>query len=230
MLKLLVVRHAGQQLQQQAFAQVSGADAGRVQFLHQPERPLGQRQILVAGVRAQQVLQPPLQIPVGIEVVDDAVGHRPQVRRQVEPAQLVVEVILQRLGPGDHVGHRVELAFAGLLDLAPRRMGALLEVVRPLLVHLHQPLEILLVRVGLVDHQFAFFLAGGVGRLTLLQLGPLGGKLRLLLHQLEHRILFHLLLDPFLERQDRQLQNLHRLDHPRRQHLLLHESEVLAER
>ena len=31
------------------------------------------------------------------------------------------------------------------------------------------------------------------------------------------------------KRQDGQLQNLHRLDHPRRQHLLLHESEILAE-
>ncbi len=73
-----------------------------------------------AGVGAQQVLQPPLQIAVGVEVVDDAVGHRPQRRLQVEPAQLVVQIVLQRLRPGDHVGHRVELALAGLFDLAAR--------------------------------------------------------------------------------------------------------------
>ena len=66
---------------------------------------------------------------------------------QVEPAQLVVQIVLQRLRPGDHVGHRVELALAVLLDLAARRLGALLEVVGPLLVHLHQPLEVVLVRV-----------------------------------------------------------------------------------
>ena len=59
--------------------------------------------------------------------------------------------------------------------------------------------------------------------------GLLGRSLRLLLHDLQHRVLFHLLLDPLLQGQDRQLQNLHRLDHPRRQHLLLHQSEVLAE-
>ena len=65
-----------------------------------------------------------LQIAVGVEVVDDAVGHRPQLGLQIEPAQLVVQIVLQRLRPGDHVGHRVELALAGLFDLAARRTAS----------------------------------------------------------------------------------------------------------
>ena len=43
------------------------------------------------------------------------------VRLEVEPAQLVVEIVLQRLGPGDHVGHGVVLALARLFHLGPRR-------------------------------------------------------------------------------------------------------------
>ena len=57
-----------------------------------------------------------LQIAVGVEVVDDPVGHRPQLGVEVEPAQLVVQIILQRLRPGDHVGHGVVLALAFLFD------------------------------------------------------------------------------------------------------------------
>ena len=60
--------------------------------------------------------------------------------------------------------------------------------------------------------------------------GRLGGKLGVFLLQLQHRVLLDLLLDAFLQRQDGQLQNLHRLDHPRRQHLLLHQAKVLPER
>ena len=47
---------------------------------------------------------------------------------------------------------------------------------------------------------------------------------------LEHRIVFHLLLDAFLQRHQRQLQNFHRLDHPRCKHLLLSQLHLLAER
>ena len=141
-----------------------------------------------------------------------------------------MQVVLQGLGPGDHVRHRVQFALAGLFHLVARGVRTLFEVVGPLLVHVEQTLEVPLVRVGFVDHQLAFFLAGGVGRQAILRRRLLGRRLRLFFGQLEHGILFHLLLDPFLERQDGQLQNLHRLDHPRRQHLLLNESKILAER
>ena len=71
------------------------------------------------GVRPQQVFQAALQIAVGVEVVDDPLAHRPQGRLDLEPAQLIVEIVLQRLRPGDHVGHGVELPLAGLFR--PRR-------------------------------------------------------------------------------------------------------------
>ena len=45
----------------------------------------------------------------------------------------------------------------------------------------------------------------------------------------EDRVVFHLLLDAFLECHDGQLQDLHRLDHPRRKHLLLSQLHLLAE-
>ena len=118
---------------------------------------------------------------------------------EVEPAQLVVQIVLERLRPGDHVGHGVGLAFAGLLDFAARAVRTLLEVVGPLLVHLHQPLEVALVRVGFVDHQLALFLGGGVGLLALFRLAPFRRRLRLLLLQLQDRILLHLLLDSLLQ-------------------------------
>ena len=102
-------------------------------------------------------------------------------------------------------------------------------MVGPLLVHVQEPLEVTLVGVRLVDHQLALFLGGGVGRLAILRSASSAGGSGLFL-EFEHRVFFHLLLDPLLQRQDRQLQDLHRLDHPRRQHLLLHQPEILTER
>ena len=72
-----------------------------------------------------------------------AIGRK--LRLQVEPAELIVQVVLQRLRPGDHVGHRVVLALAGFFDSLLDGRATLLEVVGPLLVHLQQPLEIVLV-------------------------------------------------------------------------------------
>ena len=146
----------------------------------------------------KQVLQPALQVTVRIQVVNDPIGHRPQARIEVEPAQLVVQIVLQRLRPLLHVGHGVELPLAHRLDLAPRGVRPLFKMVGPLLVHLHQPLEVAFVRVGLVDHQLALFFGGGIGRLADLRLGLFGGKLRLLFLQLQDRILLHFLLDPLL--------------------------------
>jgi len=54
-------------------------------------------------------------------------------------------------------------------------------------------------------------------------------QIGIVLLKIEDGILLHLLLDPLLERQDGQLQNLHGLDHPRRQHLFLLHPQVLTE-
>ena len=47
--ELLVVRNAGRQLQQQAFAEIAGADARRIELLHQRQRPLRQFQLFAAA-------------------------------------------------------------------------------------------------------------------------------------------------------------------------------------
>ena len=60
--------------------------------------------------------------------------------------------------------------------------------------------------------------------------GILRGQIGIVLPQVEHGILLDFLLDPLLQGQDGQLQNLHRLDHPRRQNLLLYHPQVLTER
>ena len=49
--------------------------------------------------------------------------------------------------------------------------------------------------------------------------GLVGGQVRVLFLHLQDGVLLHLLLDPFLQRQDRQLEDLHRLDHPGSQFL-----------
>ena len=107
----------------------------------------------------------------------------------------------------------------------------LLEVVGPLLVHLHQPFEVGLVAGRFVDDQLALLLGRRVGRILSLGLvGISGGQIGIVLLQFEDGILPHFLLDPLLQGQDGQLQNLHRLDHPRRQNLFLHHPQVLTER
>ena len=231
-LQLLEKGHAWGQLQQQAFLQIAGGDAGRVELLHDGQGPLGQGMIFLRRVQPQKVFQAALQVAVGIEVVDDPLAHRPQVRLDLEPTQLVAEIVLQGLRPGDHVGHGVELSHAGLFHLGPRRTRAFLEVFGPLLVHLHQPLEVVLVLGRFVDDQFALLLGGRVGRSLTLDFGRFRGQIRIVLAQVEHGILLDLLLDPLLQGQDGQLQNLHGLDHPRRQNhlLLLRDPHALIER
>jgi hypothetical protein len=121
------------------------------------------------------------------------------------------------------------LALAGFFHLVAGGARPLLEMIRPLLIHLQQPLEVVLVALALVDDQLALVFAGGVRGLDQLLLFPFDPTVGFLLLQLQDRVLFHLLLDPLLQGHDRQLQNLHGLDHPRSQHLLLHHAEFLAE-
>ena len=78
-----------------------------------------------------------------------------------------------------------------------------------------QPLEIVGIVVGVVDDQLFFTDVGLVGVLVLHRFFV--GKIGILLPHFEQRVLGHLLLDALLELHDGQLQNLHRLDHSRRQ-------------
>lgn len=94
-------------------------------------------------------------------------------------------------------------------------------MVGPFLVHSEKPLEIVLAPPPPVDHQLAFLIRFGVGQFPVFEIV---GKVRIHLLQFKNGVLLKLLVDTLLQRQDRQLENLHRLDHPRRQHLLLGES------
>ena len=68
----------------------------------------------------------------------------------------------------------------------------------------------------LVDDQLAFPRPSANRGFSLFRRRP-SGRVGIDFLQLQDRILLHLLLDPLLQRHDRQLQDLHRLDHPRSQ-------------
>ena len=78
----------------------------------------------------------------------------------------------------------------------------------------------------LVDDQLPLFDRGSIG------IGGFDfflGQIEIFVLLLQQRVFLHFLLDPFLQRQDRQLQDFHRLDHAGCEHLLLHHPQFLAE-
>ena len=179
-----------------------------------------------AADRIDEVFKPALHVAVGIEVVDDPVAHLPQRLVEIEPAELIVQMIVQRLRSIDHVGHRVVLPVAGFIDASGRGASSLLEMVGPFRIHLQQTLEIGFVVFRFVDDELALLGRRSVG---VLSFGFFFGQVGVLLDKFECFVFLHLLLDAFLQGHDRQLQDFHRLDHARRQHLLLNEPQFLSE-
>jgi hypothetical protein len=70
----------------------------------------------------------------GIEAGDDPLAHLAAVGLQFQFAQLMQQIIVQRLGPGDDVGHRVVLAVRHPRPSDCRPAGMLVEVVGQLAV------------------------------------------------------------------------------------------------
>ena len=102
----------------------------------------------------------------------------------------------------------------------------LAEVIFPVLAQRLEPVEVQLVVAFVLDDQFLFRVVGIRGNFFFgrLRLGFFCGRAfgRIFL-ELEDRILLELLLDPLLQRHDRQLENLHGLDHAGGQnHPLVH--------
>ncbi len=207
---------------------IAGRDARRIELLHaSPSACWARANVLGAAVGIDQVFEPALQVAVGVEVVDDPVAHLPQRLVEIEPAKLIVQIVLQRLRTIDHVGHRVVLAVAFFVDASGRGAAALLEVVGPLLVHVaaaarnrprcssfrRRPARALRASERRDSELLDFFL----------------GQIGIFLDQFERLVFLHLLLDALLQGHDRQLQDFHRLDHARRQHLLLNEPQFLSE-
>ena len=136
------------------------------------------------------------------------------------------QVVVQRFGARRDVRHGVVLPVGLLLHTIHRSPRTLVKIVRHLAIQIQQPLEVdFIVRLLPHDH-LSFRLRGGIG---VLAIGGFLGGWQLLLSQFQDRILVHFLLDSLLERHDRQLQNLHRLDHPRRHLLDLHLSRFESE-
>ena len=141
-------------------------------------------------------------------------------------------VIDERLGPGQHVGHRVVAPIAFGFDAIQRRPATLFVVVRQILGHVEEPLEVVLVVAIVFDDQLALGVghAAAASALAFDSAVVVSGSFVVDFDLIEHRVVFHLLLDAFLQRHERQLQNFHRLDHPRCKHLLLSQLHLLAER
>ena len=226
------VGHVGADLEEQALAQVAAADARGIHRLHDAQRLLQQRQLAGGALGIDEFLQPHRQVAVGVEVVDDPVGRLAIRRLEVVVGELVVEVVGEGFGPLDHVGHDVEVAIAGLLDLGRRGAAAVVVGVRVFVRPVVGPFEVGLVGMVLVDDQRPFVDGPLGGRLRGVGDGHdrLGAPLLAGLLDLQRLVVLDLLLDPFLEGHDRELEDLHRLDHARRKHLLLRHPHFLAER
>ncbi len=195
--------HVRRELEQQAFPQVAGADARRVEPLDQKQGLLGLLDADRAIQVADDILERQPEIAALVQVVDDVLGQGVHLGIAIEEAELIDQVVVERSGPRRHILHRVLLAVGVLAQRRPAAPRALVVDLAPVLVQVDQAIELVGLGVGL----------GLGGRRRRL----LGIALRLArLAELQHRILAQLLLDPLLQGHDRQLQDFHRLDHARR--------------
>ena len=120
----------GRELQQQALAEVAGPDARRVELLDQAQGLLGLREGDVAAEVADDLVELEVQEPVVVEVVDDVLGQGADGRLGVEEAELVGQVVVERLRPRGHVLHGVVLAVGLLAQRGPAEAVRLAERAR----------------------------------------------------------------------------------------------------
>ena len=164
----------------------------------------------------------------GVERADDSLGNLLDTIVDVHFGKLVQQEIVQRFRSRLGVGHQVMTTIGVFLDPVGRPFERLVKRVGQLGNHILQTFEILLVVVLVVDDQFFFIFAASVFGWEFV-FGFVRSQ-RIDIQLLEQRILIHLLFDAFLQRKGRQLQNLHRLDHPRCQLLSLQLSGLKAHR
>ncbi len=224
-LQFVVRGHAGGELEEEAFPFVTSAHAGGVEFLDDLQRLFGQCHAFGRRIGGQQVDQLTLQASFRVQIVNNPLDQLPQFILQIEPADLVPQVVLQGLRSADHIGHRVVPPGRFLFDPVGRGPAAFLEVARPLFIHVQQPLEVVLVIPRFVDDQFFF---GIRRRIRILVLVLFLRQVRIPFVFFQDRVFLNLLLDPLLQSQNRQLQDLHGLDHAWRQHLFLDQSQFLS--
>jgi hypothetical protein len=141
--------------------------------------------------------------------------------------KLIHQVVVQRLRTILRIRHQIMLTIAGLILTVPRRLRAAgVVVLRPVLRHLRQPLEVRRIVVVVAGIELALFDVSGrcvVHRRLDVVRDEIPGLVCLFRDLLQDDVFGQLLLDPLLQVQERQLEDLHRLNHARRQlHLLAH--------
>ncbi len=137
-----------------------------------------------------------------------------------------MKVLVQRLRPIDHVGHRVVLPIPFFRQArADGRLRSSKWSGHSSSMFSNRSKSASLSFV-LVDDQLALF---GSRRVGISRLDRFGRQIGILFDQLQRLVFLHFLFDPFLQGHDRQLQDFHRLDHARREHLLLNQPQFLSE-
>ena len=219
-------------LQQQALTRVTRRDArGLQQQLH---RLQGQLPVRLARLQRAQVLTRPLldllelapQVPILIQVGDDHRTHRLDPIAHVRQRPLITELLAQRGPPSRRCRHRLELRIT--ITAAGPRTRQVVVVAPGLGVIRVRVLRRVRVVLGVLVQTRKVVRALGLDvQLSLVRRLPITLQVALDLHDLQRRVRLQLLLDPLAQFRQRHLQDLHRLDHPRRQLHMLAELHLL---
>ena len=129
--------------------EVAGADAGRVELLDQRQGFLGLGIGAVATIIADEVAKLDVEEAVVVEVIDQVIGQGPDLAVAFEIAELVGQVVVERLGPRGHVLHGVVLAIGLLAQGRPAQAVRLVVRVGPV--------------VGFLEFRGGRLLGGGGG-------------------------------------------------------------------
>jgi hypothetical protein len=232
--QLFLVRLAFQrvELEEQTLADVAGADARGLERVHELERGV---QVVEREGRFRFLLdrfQLGAEVALGVDVVDEGLAGRADAGgRVLDERPLPEEVFLERAAAGGGVVHRVHLAIALAVvaadAMAGPEAGVRVELlVLEVLADLGQPLEVVGVVAVLADDHRLFALGELLVGLAVGRFGD-GGHgafaFELPVAELEDGIVLKFLFDPLFQRHQRELEDLHRLNHSRREQLpLLH--------
>ena len=220
--QLVVLAHR-LKLEQQTLLHGPRRDTRWIERLNQPQRPFPHRAVHLLPDLVIQVRERRPEVPIRLQMVDDHLAAAVRQIVRLDQIPLRGQVIVQRHLAGRCIAQSLKL---GVLVVKVRPPRAVIRILRrvELRIHALEPLEIIAVRVVVLNDQLALRLRHRRFRLRSRRLG-LAVIARLA--KLQHRVLLHLLIDPLLQRRQRKLQNLHRLDHPRSQLQLLFEPQLL---
>ena len=153
LLELLVHVHIRRQLQQQAFPQVAGGDASGIKFLHNRQRLLCTLQLFGGRIGRKQIAEIASQVAAiaGIQGRDDPFGQCRKFFIQFQFAQLMQQVIIERLRTRDDVRHRIVATIVFFLHAIRRASRRFVEVVGHLAIKILQTLKDGVNIINLID-------------------------------------------------------------------------------